>query len=146
MITFSAVILANTRLVKASPTVIRAPDLALTKPFTGCSPMAVADPTYNEPKTCMTSLKWFVGKNNQGRKPVDYLLWRNEKVQSRRHRQEGCAMAPRIAVEQPIRSQICQPGAKYRVSSQTIVTTVDRHECIDPPSFSRIKACASQGG
>lgn len=44
-LTFSAVTLANTRLVRASPTAIRAPAAGQTSPLIGCSPMAVAAPS-----------------------------------------------------------------------------------------------------
>ncbi len=42
--TLMSVILAKTKFVKASPTVILAPQPASTKHFIGCSPIAVADP------------------------------------------------------------------------------------------------------
>lgn len=48
MPTFKDVTLANTRLVKDSPTDILAPQAGSIKPLMGCSPIAVADPTYNK--------------------------------------------------------------------------------------------------
>lgn len=44
-ITFRAVTLANTKLVRASPTAMRAPAAGHTRPLTGCSPMEVAAPS-----------------------------------------------------------------------------------------------------
>lgn len=44
-VTFMSVTLANTRLVRASPTDIRAPHVGLIRPLIGCSPIAVHEPT-----------------------------------------------------------------------------------------------------
>lgn len=45
-LTFRSVIQANTKLVRASPTDILAIHAGSIKPLIGCSPIAVADPTY----------------------------------------------------------------------------------------------------
>lgn len=44
-VTLMSVTLANTRLVRASPTDIRAPQAGLIRPLIGCSPIAVHEPT-----------------------------------------------------------------------------------------------------
>ena len=53
--TFKSVTLANTRLVKASPTDILAPAAGSISPFIGCSPIAVAEPTFSRYESAVTA-------------------------------------------------------------------------------------------